>query len=176
MRILIFGASGAGSTTQGKDLSAVLNIPYFDTDHYFWETPFTIKRLPEERNNMLKADLAAQEHFIVGGSLVSWGDDWLSIFDRAVFLYLPPDIRMERLRKREFERYGDIIYTDPQRNKEYEEFMEWAASYDTDTPRRSLAVHEAWMKKLSCPVLTIKEDLSVEARREKMQVFIRNDE
>ncbi|SIO50582.1 P-loop NTPase family protein [Chitinophaga niabensis] len=175
MKILIFGASGAGSTTQGKDLSAVLNIPYFDTDHYFWETSFTVKRDPVTRNSMLKADLAKQESFIVGGSLVSWGDEWTSIFDRAIFLYLPPDIRLERLRKREFERYGDVIYTDPERTKLYEEFMDWAASYDTDTPRRSLAVHEAWMKKLTCPVLTIKEDLSVESRRERIQVFIRKN-
>lgn len=173
MKILIFGASGVGSTTQGKDLSAVLNIPYFDTDDYFWETPFTIKRLPERRNNMLKADIDKHESFIIGGSLVSWGDEWTTIFDYAVFLYLPPEIRLERLRKREFERYGGVIYTDPERKKEYEEFMDWAASYDTDTPRRSLAVHEAWMKKLTCPILTIKEDLSVESRRERIQVFMR---
>ncbi|MRG48739.1 adenylate kinase [Chitinophaga sp. SYP-B3965] len=173
MKILIFGASGAGSTTQGKDLSAVLNIPYFDTDHYFWEVQFTEKRDPAIRNKMLKADLAKQESFIVGGSLVSWGDEWTSIFDFAVFLYLPPAIRLERLKKRELERYGDSIHTDPERKKLHEEFMDWAASYDTDTPRRSLAVHEAWMKKLTCPILAIKEDLSVAERREKIQVLIR---
>lgn len=114
MRIHIFGASGAGSTTQGEDLSAELNIPYFDTDHYFWETPFTVKRSAEERNAMLKADLAKHESLIVGGSLVSWGDEWLKTFDLAVFLYVPPDIRLERLRERELERYGNLIHTDPE--------------------------------------------------------------
>lgn len=172
MKILIFGASGAGSTTQGNDLSTELNIPYFDTDHYFWETPFTVKRPPEERNAMLKEDLAREESFIVGGSLVSWGEEWLKTFDLAVFLYVPTDIRLERLRKRELERYGNAIHTDPERKKLYEEFMEWAALYDTDTPKRSLAVHEDWMEKLNCPVVSIEGDLSIAERREKMLVFI----
>lgn len=175
MKIHIFGASGVGSTTQGKDLSAVLNIPYFDTDSYFWESsdpPFTIKRDPAKRNELLKADLAKEESYIVGGSLVSWGEEWLKTFDLAVFLYVPPEIRLERLRKRELERYGNIIQTDPERKKLHDEFMEWAALYDQDTPRRSLAVHEAWMEKLNCPVLAIEGDLSIAERRERMLVFV----
>jgi adenylate kinase family enzyme len=168
MKIHIFGASGAGSTTQGRDLSTVLHIPYFDTDNYFWEVsdpPFTIKRSLEKRNEMLWADLAKQESWIIGGSLVNWGEAWNTAFDLAVFMYIPPAVRLERLRKRELERYGDIIYTDPERNRQYNEFMDWAADYDTNTTRRSLVTHKQWIGKLTCPVLIIEEDLSVEEKR-----------
>jgi len=168
MKIHIFGASGVGSTTQGKDLSDVLHIPYFDTDHYFWKVsdpPFTVKRSPEDRIGLLRSDLAKHESWIVGGSLVSWGEEWYNAFDLAVFMYVPPAIRMERLTKREQERYGDIIYTVPARKRLYQEFIDWAAGYDTNSSRRSLVVHEAWMKRLSCPVLEIRSDLSVVARR-----------
>jgi adenylate kinase family enzyme len=168
MKIHIFGASGAGSTTQGEDLSAVLRIPYFDTDRYFWEVsdpPFTVRRDGEERNRLLLADLAGHNDWIIGGSLVSWGESWYSMFDLAVFLYIPHEVRMERLRQRELERYGDVIFTDSQRNKQYNAFMDWAASYDTGTERRSLAVHRQWMERLTCPVLVIEGDLSVEERR-----------
>lgn len=168
MKIHIFGASGAGSTTQGEDLSAVLHIPYFDTDRYFWEAsdpPFTVRRDAAERNELLLADLVGHDDWIIGGSLVSWGENWHSMFDLAVFLYIPHAIRMERLRQRELARYGDVIFTDPERNKQYNGFIEWAASYDTGTMRRSLAVHRQWMEQLTCPVLVIEGDLSVDERR-----------
>lgn len=176
MKIHIFGASGAGSTTQGKDLSDILNIPHFDTDDYFWEPstpPFTVRRTPEQMNSMLKTALAPHESAIVSGSLVSWGAEWKKAFDIAVFLYIPHDLRMERLRSRELQRYGSIIDTDPERKRLYEEFMEWAGSYDTGTIRRSLMVHTNWITELSCPVLTLKGDLSIIERREMIMEHIR---
>lgn len=176
MKIHLFGASGAGSTTQGKDLAAKLHIPYFDSDDYFWAPsaiPFTERRPKEERNAMLKAVLEPHDSWIVGGSLVSWGDYWKTAFDLAVFLYVPHPIRMERLKAREMGRYGEIIRTDPERQRMHDEFMEWAASYDTGNVRRSLAVHLAWMNELSCPVLTIKGDYTIEERRETIMERIR---
>lgn len=59
MKILIMGASCAGSTTLGTALGKQLGFPYFDTDAYFWEAseiPYTVKRSPEQRNAVLKAD------------------------------------------------------------------------------------------------------------------------
>jgi len=112
MKIHIMGASCAGSTTLGNALSVQTGFPYFDTDFYFWELseqPFTIKRDRDDRIQMLHDAVALQPDHIVGGSLVSWGDEWLSAFDLVVFLYVPPQIRIQRLKDREFERYGDVF-------------------------------------------------------------------
>jgi len=168
MRIHLFGASGSGVTTLGKHLSQLLRYPYFDNDEFFWEEsnpPFTIRRHPQLRNQMLKNGIAGLDNFIVGGSMVSWGDEWLSAFDLAVFLYLPPDIRLDRLKEREHARYGDVIYTNPQRHQQYLDFIAWAASYDDVTStRRSITVHLNWMAKLQCKVLRIDGDTSVTER------------
>lgn len=43
MKIHITGASSAGSTTLGSELTTVLSCPYFDTDDYFW---LWLKNLP----------------------------------------------------------------------------------------------------------------------------------
>lgn len=170
MKILLFGASGAGATTQGNDLSKVLGIPYFDTDNYFWEKsdiPYTIRKDPGERNNLLKSDLNKQNSWILGGSIVSWGKEWLSAFDLAIFLYVPSEIRISRIKKREFEKYGDIIFTDPQRIRLYNEFVKWSMGYDDNTAKgRTLAAHEDWMKSLTCPLIVIKGDFSLIERRE----------
>lgn len=176
MKIHIMGASGAGSTTLGMALSRHLSFPYFDTDNYFWDPagdPFTLKRDPELRNQMLMTDLVQHNNWIVGGSMVSWGAYWQIAFDLVVFLYVPPQIRLKRLEKREHERYGDIIFTDPVRNQKYQEFMSWAKSYeDIDSNRRSLRVHEEWLETLICPVIEIRGDTTVEDRVQKVLTYM----
>jgi adenylate kinase family enzyme len=168
MKIHITGASGAGSTTLGLELAKRLSVPYFDTDGYYWEPsdpPFTIRRNRDLRNKMLENDLKQYRSWVLGGSVISWDDLFLKLFDLTIFLYVQPEIRMQRLKERELMRYGDIIYTDPQRNILYTGFMDWAASYeDNTTSSRSLKSHEAWLQKLTCPVFEIKGDTTIEER------------
>jgi len=179
MRIHIFGASGSGVTTLGMHLSQQLRFPYFDNDEFFWEKsdpPFTIKREPQLRNQLLIDNLTATNgDYIVGGSMVSWGDEWLEAFDIAVFLYVPPQVRLGRLKKREYERYGDVIYNDPQRHQQYLDFIDWAASYDDLTStRRSLSVHLHWMTKLKCELIRIDGVTSVGYRAKLVLAAVDN--
>ncbi len=166
MKLHILGASCSGVTTLGQALTNHLNIPYLDSDEYFWEKtnpPFTTRRSPVLRNQMLLADISQHNSWIIGGSLLKW--DLAIDLDLIVFLYIPHEIRMERLKKREFERYGDIIFTDPVRNKQYLDFMEWARGYDDNTTNgRTLAAHESWLAEQTCSVLEIRGDYSVEER------------
>ncbi|WP_080057376.1 P-loop NTPase family protein [Spirosoma aerolatum] len=179
MRIHIFGASGSGVTTLGNALSTQTGIPYFDTDAYYWipsNPPYLFRRDPTERIALLTTDLSHSANWIVGGSLLNWGDQWLSAFDLAVFLWVPPSLRLERLRKREFERYGDVIFTDKDRHQQYEEFIDWASGYDTNVAHgRTLQAHENWMQKLTCPLIelrgnhTVTERLDMVARQLALQ-------
>ncbi len=166
MHINIFGASGSGSTTLGKALGQALNYPCFDGDQFFWmptDVPFTVKRPPEERNAMINQATARHENWIVSGSVVGWNNNW--DFDLSVFLYIPRAIRIHRLEKREFERYGEQIYTDPQRIKLREDFLDWAGGYDDNTTKgRTLKVHQDWIAQLKKDVLIIEGDTTVEER------------
>ncbi|TBO43918.1 P-loop NTPase family protein [Pedobacter kyonggii] len=176
MKIHIFGASGSGVTTLGKALAKKLNIPYFDSDHYFWiptDPPFITKRNPKERNDLIKMALTESDHWVFGGSSVSWGDGVFPEFDLIVFLWLPPEVRLNRLKKREFERYGSVIYQDPERIKKYQDFIEWATNYDIDPIKsgftgRSLKVHEDWIKDLNKEILEIRGDFTLEERIKKI--------
>jgi adenylate kinase family enzyme len=168
MHINIFGASGSGVTTLGKTLSENLGYPYFDSDHYFWfpsDPPFTDRRPPEERNTMINNEMAGNENWILGGSVINWNNNWQ--FGLSVFLYIPQKVRIQRLQERELERYGDIIYTDRERNRLYNEFIEWARGYDElITNGRSLHSHKNWMSNLTTPLLVIEGDTTVEERVE----------
>jgi adenylate kinase family enzyme len=168
MKIHLFGASGSGVTTTGEALAEATGFPYFDSDAYFWlpsEPPFRDQRPAEERNRMILSDLQRHPAWIFGGSAVSWGAFRRDAFDLAVFLWIPPDLRLARLRRRELDRYGDVIHRDPDRKAQYDEFLAWAARYDDPAfARRSRTAHEQWMTTLACPVLRLEGDLSVAER------------
>ncbi len=172
MKIHLFGASGSGVTTTGEALAEAMGFPYFDSDAYFWlpsDPPFRHRRPAEERNRMIISDLQRHPDWVFGGSAVSWGDFWWNAFDLAVFLWIPAEVRMARLQRREYERYGEVICRDPERKAQYDEFLAWAARYDDPAfTRRSRATHEQWMTTLACPVLRLEGDLSVAGRVDRI--------
>ncbi|MET3507277.1 ATP-binding protein [Halalkalibacter oceani] len=163
--IHIMGASGAGTSTLGSALAEVLPHAYFDTDDYYWATKFTKKRDIPDRRRMLEKDLSQNENWILSGALCGWGDHFRSDFDLVVFLWIPQDIRLERLKQREFQRYGNEIVAGGSKHEQYKAFLEWAALYDSAGMEvRSKTLHESWLASLSCPVVRIEGDYSVKER------------
>lgn len=178
MKIHLTGASGVGVTTLGEFLSKRLGYPYFDTDKYYWEPsnpPFTVRRNPCDRDSSIAEDLSEHQRWILGGSIINWGEKWLTEFNLVVFLWIPSSVRIERLKKRELERYGEVIFSDSERNQQYNDFIGWASGYDTNTARgRTLSAHQEWLRKLSCPIVMLEGDLSVEHRADKITDKMKN--
>ena len=161
-RIHIFGASGSGTTTIAKAVSEKLGYQHVDTDNYYWyetEIPFTKKRPIEERLRLMAADLSGQEKWVLSGSLDGWGNPLVPLFELAIFVYVPPATRVERLEKRARERYGSAVLPGGDRYESTREFIEWAAGYDTGLlTGRSLPRHEKWMAGLPCELIKITND------------------
>jgi adenylate kinase family enzyme len=159
MKILIFGASGSGTTTLANSLSKKTGFLHLEVDNFYWKPtnpPFQEKVDKAVRQKNLLLDFQSYDDVIVCGSLVSWGKVWETAFDFVVFIYLENDIRMQRLKNREIERYGDQLSTDKQTQGNSEAFLDWANKYeDPNFSGRSLKIHEDWIKKIDCPILRI---------------------
>lgn len=170
-KIHILGAAGSGTTTLGQALSARLGYRHFDTDDYFWlptKPPFVKRREEESRNAMLAQALHNSVTWILSGSLCGWGDMFIPEFELVVFLWIPPDLRMARLAKREVERYGEkSIQYGGTMYAASQTFLTWAAGYDEGgLEMRSRARHEQWMAALPCKILRLEGELSVTERME----------
>lgn len=142
-KIHIIGASGSGTSTLGKALAEVLPHNSLDTDDYYWISKFTEQRPVPERIEMLKMDLSHSEQWILSGATVGWGNCFASYFDLVIFLWIPPEIRLERLQKREIERYGEEVLPGGEKYEQSQTFLKWATLYDhAGLEVRSKALHE----------------------------------
>jgi adenylate kinase family enzyme len=173
-KIHIFGASGSGTTTLGKFLSKKLGYKHFDTDDYYWiatNPPYQIKRPVEERQKLLLKDLTESDQWVWSGAMTSWADPFIELFDLVVYLWVPKEMRLERLAKREAEDFGDKILPGGSMYETYLDFMDWAGNYDNETVdfTRCRKNHDLWIKTLPCKVVCIEGDFSLEEKLEIIQ-------
>ncbi len=166
-KIHVFGASGAGTTTLAKHLADKLDLPHFDADNYFWQPtdpPYQQKTGRSLRIQALGKDLGASDHgWVLSGCVASWGESLLTDIDLSVFVYLDEKTRIDRLRSREREEFGQRIEPGGDMYANHLDFIAWARSYDSaHPPIRSLALHEQWITNSVAPTIRVnsKHDIS----------------
>jgi adenylate kinase family enzyme len=159
-RIHVTGASGAGVTTLGRALADALGLPHHDADDYFWlptDPPYRLRRDVGSRLRLMGEMFLERPAWVLSGSLDEWGTPVVPLFDMVVFLRVPTELRLQRLRNREARRASPAaIAPGGWRHQEIEDFLDWAAHYDDGTRKgRNLPRHLAWLATLTCPVLRL---------------------
>lgn len=156
----------------GRVLATELGYPHFDADDYYWlsaRPSYTVKREVAERNSKLRIDLQENLSWVLSGSIDGWESGAEHLLTLVVFLYVPQELRLERLHERECEEFGAAIRPGGEMHAGYEEFIAWAGRYDTaGMEQRSLARHRAWHGGLGCPVLCIEGDTTTRERLKRI--------
>jgi len=170
--IHIFGASGSGVTTLGAKICEATGFLHMDTDDYFWlptDPKFTTKRPAEKRLALMTSDIERSEGAVISGSLDGWGDGLIPYFTLAVRLETDQELRIERLRRREMERFGTRIAPGGDMYRQHTDFIEWAKAYDNGGPeQRSKLRHDVWQEKLPCGLLRLDGADSPEVNAKKV--------
>jgi adenylate kinase family enzyme len=173
-RLLIFGASGSGTSTLGGQIAAIHGLTLFDVDDFFWEMtdpPFQQARERSERRRLLMEALSSERRWVLSGSICGWGDAAIPLFDLAVFVITPTALRLERLHARERRRFGDRLSANGDMHKQHEDFLAWAAQYDEGPiSMRSRLLHEEWLNKLGCPVVRVDGSCPIEVLENQITV------
>ncbi|GEM48206.1 AAA family ATPase [Deinococcus cellulosilyticus] len=172
--IHILGGSGSGTTTLGRHLSEDFGHFHLDTDDYFWEKtdpPFTTIRPVPERLVQLRHKFQSHEKWILSGSLVGWGDVLIPEFDLVIFVTLPGPVRMQRLKAREIQRYGEeALLPGGHAHEAHEKFMIWASQYDTaDETMRSLRLHRQWLTRFTVPVVHLEGEMTYQEQLQEIE-------
>jgi adenylate kinase family enzyme len=160
--IHILGASGSGTTTLGRALANAARCSHYDTDDIFWtetDPPYTCKRRTDERVALLRRLIRQSPGgWVVSGWLGGWGDLIVPECDLVIFLIAPTEVRLERIRQRETDRFGrDALAPGGRMHEAHTAFLAWAATYDDGdgSSGRTCAAQEAWLRQLACPILRL---------------------
>jgi adenylate kinase family enzyme len=167
-RYLVTGASGTGATTLGRALAQAYGIPHHDADDFYWvptDPPYRAKRPIPERVALMRALFLPRAHWVLSGSVDSWGEAVEPLLDAAIFLTAPAGLRALRIAAREAARFGAAaVGPGGWRQAELAAFLDWSAGYDAgDRPGRSRARHDAWLATLACPVIRLDGALPLDA-------------
>lgn len=154
--INIVGAPGSGTSTLGAALAGKLKYGFADADDFYWvstDPPFKEKVQVDARQRDILSYLNKYEGTVTSGSVCGWGQELENYFDLIIFISIPTDIRLERIKQRDNKKFGS---TNP-------EFLIWAGQYEEGfLSGRSRQRHENWLLSRQCKVLRISEVDSIE--------------
>ncbi len=153
MGIIICGLNGAGKSTLGKVLAEKLNFYFIDIeDLYFPKTDpnymYASPRTREEVETILLHEMKTHENFILASVKGDYGEDIYSLIQSAILLDVPKSIRMQRVKKRSFQKFGNRMLSGGDLYEQEEKFFRLVESRDENTI-------EEWVRSLKCPVMRI---------------------
>ena len=151
--IIVCGLNGCGKSTLGKTLARKLQFHFIDNeDLYFPKTdPDYIYAAPRSREvveKLLWGEIRAHENFVFTSVKGDYGETIYPFFQYVVLIDVPKDIRIQRVKNRSFEKFGERMLLGGDLHEQEEKFFNFVKSRPENTV-------EKWVQSLKCPVLRI---------------------
>lgn len=147
--IIIFGANGSGKTTLGRELAHIMNFKHMDIEDYAFEKseiPYTVEHSFEEYTKQMLSDIENSRGFVLTSVTGDFGEEIQSLYHLAVCLEAPLKLRIERIKQRNLDKFGD-------RAREGGDLYEGQKSFVDFVATRSLSKVEQWARTLTCPIV-----------------------
>ena len=149
--IIIFGANGSGKTTLGREVARILDFKRMDVEDYYFrdvEIPYSDSRSKDEVISLMIADIEKHRTFVISGVTGDYGDIIPRYYRLAVHMSAPHDLRIERVKQRAFDKFGERVLEGGDMYESEQKFFDFVAV-------RPLYKIDEWAKTLSCPVIHI---------------------
>lgn len=151
--IQICGLNGSGKSTLGKALAERTGFHFIDNENLFFvgrktDEPYTNPNSREEVERLLMKEVSEYPNFIFAAVKGDYGKEILLMYSYVIVIEIPKEIRLQRVRNRSFQKFGDRMLTGGDLYKQEEAFFRMAES-------RNNEYVENWVRSLKCPVIRI---------------------
>ena len=172
MGIIICGLNGTGKSTLGKALAEKLHFHFIDIENlYFPKTnPNYIYASPRTRKEVEKLflhEIKTHKDFILASVKGDYGEDIYSLIQYAILLDVPKNIRLKRVKKRSFQKFGNRMLLGGDVYEQEENFFHFVESRDEN-------IVEEWVKSLKCPVIRMDGTKSIDENTNFIMERIQN--
>lgn len=151
--IIVCGLNGAGKSTLGKALAKALQFHFIDNEDLYFPKDnaqylYASPRSHEEVERLLLCEIKTHENFVFASVKGDYGEAVYPFFRCAVLIEVPKELRMQRVRERSFQKFGDRMLPGGDLYEKEEAFFAYVGSRAEDTV-------EEWVKILHCPILRV---------------------
>ena len=166
--ICVCGLNGSGKTTLAGVLAKEFNFKHMDIEQYYFtstDNPYLSSRTREEVERLLVKDIRQNRCFVfsaVNGDMTPEIND---NYDLVVFLEVPLDMRMKRIRQRAIEKFGDRVLPGGDMYEQEEKFFAYA---EKRTPEKI----ENWLRTLSCKVIRLDGTKPIQENVELIKILL----
>ena len=146
-KIVLCGGNGAGKSTMGRALAQALNLRFLDIEQYYFpdrlpNEAYGAARTQEEVTALLLADLQKPEGCVLAAVKADYSREIGALLTCAVYIDVPKDIRMQRIRQRSYGKFGDRMlpggdlyereqrFFDMVQNRTVEPILQWLSSME----------------------------------------------
>ena len=158
--IIICGLNGAGKSTLGKALAEKLNFYFIDNETLYFpaaDSPYVYAcaRTREEAEKLLLEEIALHENFVFASVKGDYGEFICSFFQYAVLIDVPKNIRLERVKNRSYQKFGNRMLPGGDLYEQEENFFHLVRF-------RTENFVENWLQSLTCPIIRVDGTKSIE--------------
>lgn len=151
--IMICGLNGSGKSTVGHALADRIGYHFIDNEDLFFSRtapndPYANPRTREEAEALLAEAVRDHEHFVFAAVKGDYGADIVPLYRLVILIEVPKDIRMQRIRRRSYLKFGERMRPGGDLYESEEAFFRFAEARDEDYVR-------CWTQTLSCPVVCV---------------------
>lgn len=149
--ICICGLNGSGKTTLARALAKELNYKHMDAEEYYFsptDNPYSSSRTREEAERLIREDIQHHPCFVFSSVSGNMTSEINAHYDLIVYLDVPLEIRMKRIRQRAWNQFGNRILIGGDLHEQEEQFFAFVQSRTPDKI-------ENWLKTVSCRVIRL---------------------
>lgn len=157
--IVVCGLNGCGKSTLGKALAKELGVHFIDNEDLFFtrsrdDEPYANPRPRAEVEERLMEEVRKHGKFVFAAVKGDYGKDIHRFYEYAVFIEVPKQIRLQRVRNRSFQKFGNRMLEGGDLHQAEERFFEIVAARTEESV-------ETWIRSLPCPVIRVDGTLPI---------------
>lgn len=169
--ILVCGCNGSGKSTLGKQLAKELHYHFIDIETLYFpkinaDYVYSCPRSRSEVEKRLLDEVQKYENFVLAAVKGNLGEKILTLYKYVIVLSAPKKVRLQRVRNRSFQKFGDRILPGGDLYERETEFFDMAA-------KKSEQDIETWTNSLNCPIIRIDGTRNIAENVELIKKMIR---
>lgn len=151
--IIVCGLNGSGKSSLGKALAEAMGFYFIDNEDLFFPKTdphyiFANLRSREEVISILFDTARSNKNYVFYAVRGDYGKDIIPFYHYAVFIDVPKEIRLKRIRNRSFQKFGNRMLPGGDLYVREKVFFDMVS----DQPEYYV---EEWIQTLRCPILPV---------------------